>query len=67
MLDLQSASKKQQVQDERESWQLDHKVICSKLSKLEGTFALRALNRVCLKEVLNIMYQCVQHLTTKTL
>ena len=43
-----------------------HEVICSKLSKLGGTIPLRALYLVHHKEILNIVYQCVQHLLKNT-
>ena len=37
------------------------------MSKLGGTFALRALNLICHKEIWNNMYQCVQNLSKNTL
>ena len=45
------------------SWQQVHEVI----STLEGTVPLRALYIVCHGKILNIMYQCVQHLLKNTL
>ena len=48
------------------SWQLVHEVICTKLSKLGGTVLLRALYLACHKEILNIVYQCVQFLLKNT-
>ena len=45
----------------------DHEVICSKLSTLGGTVPLRALYLVCHKEILYIVYQCVQHILKNTL
>ena len=45
---------------------MDHEVMCSILSKLGGTVPLRALYLVCHKEILNIVYQCVEHLLKNT-
>ena len=36
--------------------------MCSILSKLGGTVPLRALYLVCHEEILDIVYQCVEHL-----
>ena len=62
LLELQSAStilRNSKFKMKREAGNLVHKVICSKLSKLGDTFALRVMNIVCHKEILGIMYQYV--------